>query len=315
MNILLTGAFGNLGLVCLEQALSQGFSVIAVDIPSKQNRQLANRFNKQCRVILTNYQDFLWLENHLQSIDAIIHLAAILPPLTETNAGLSHQVNIKLTQKIIEKLNRINRKPIFIYPSSVTVFGLGGKQPKKVTDKPWATDNYTQQKLTIESTLKESQIPYAILRIGVSVDARTLKTDWQTLKQLLNTHPDNPLEYIHPKDVARAFIQAAQEKTALRKIHLIGGGSTCQITQYDFLSTAFNALGLSLPKEMMGKQAFYTHWMDTTESQQVLRYQQLTFSDYQKDMRNTLQIIRAFIFPFRWLINPLLKYLLKKGLM
>lgn len=137
-------------------------------------------------------------------------------------------------------------------------------------DSVKGTDIYTKQKLAIESGLTESRIPYVILRIGVSVDARTLKTDWQTFKQLLNIHPENLLEYIHPKGVSLALIHTATTPLALGKIHLIDGCLSCQITQHRFLSTAFEAAGLQLTIDMLGETSFYNHLIETLESSPFL---------------------------------------------
>ena len=306
MKLLITGAFGNLGLVCLERAIDKGFSVVAVDIPSKQNKRLASKYKNQCKIVLTDYKTSEWLQNNLLNLHAIIHLAAILPPVTESNPALAKSVNIDLTASIINTFKLIESPPVFISPSSVTVFGHSGKQIKRSHDPTQGTDIYTTQKLAIESRLTDSHIPYAILRIGVSVDARTLKTDWQTFKQLLNVHPENPLEYIHPKDVSLALIHAATTPLALGKVHLIGGGLSCQITQHRFLSTAFEAAGLKLTKDMMGETSFYTHWMETTESQSILKFQHHSFDDYKNEMHHKLRVIRWLLLPIRWIINPLL---------
>lgn len=112
MTLLITGGFGNLGLACLEQAIDKGFSVIAVDIPSQQNKRLAKRFSKtykhQCKVVLTDYKTSEWLQNNLLNLHAIIHLAAILPPITKSNPALAKSVNIDLTMSIIDTITHMN---------------------------------------------------------------------------------------------------------------------------------------------------------------------------------------------------------------
>jgi nucleoside-diphosphate-sugar epimerase len=150
-----------------------------------------------------------------------------------------------------------------------------------------------------------------VLRVGVSVDARTLATDRATFSKLLAVKADNPLEYVHPKDVALAMCQAVQKPGAANKVLLIGGGPSCQITQRKFMSAAFEALGLSLPESVHGQAAFYTHWMDTRESQEILHFQQHDFSGYQAEMRERLKLIRALLWPLRWLLQPLLAPLLR----
>ncbi len=41
MKILITGAFGNLGLMCVDQALQMGFQVKCFDLDNKNSKKLA----------------------------------------------------------------------------------------------------------------------------------------------------------------------------------------------------------------------------------------------------------------------------------
>ena len=193
----------------------------------------------------------------------------------------------------------------FVFPSSVTVFGLPSlnEAPRTALDSVEPTDHYTHHKLMCEEMLKESQLEWCVLRVGVSVDSRTLRTDWATFKKLLQVRADNPLEYVHPKDVAFAMCQALTAPEAPKKVLLIGGGRDCQVTQKQFLGVAMNACGLTLDVDVFGQDAFYTHWMKTEESQRILQYQTHYFSDYISEMQVALKRVRILLTPFRPIVN------------
>ena len=253
------------------------------------------------------------METIVSNVDAIIHNASVLPPVTDNLPELAREINIDACEKLIQVAERSAKKPVFVFPSSVTVFGQPTSQPsqKHASDPVDATDNYTQHKVAIEQYLKASSIPWVVLRVGVSVDARTLATDRKTFKKLLNVKADNPLEYVHPKDVALAMCKAIDNQEAIGKVLLIGGGPSCQVSQREFISTAFNSLGLHLPFSVHGQESFYTHWMDTTESQRLLQFQQHDFNTYIEEMNATLKPLKYLLFPFRWLINRALPSVLK----
>ena len=314
MRILITGAFGNLGLMCVKQALALGYTVRCFDLDTARNRTSAAHFADTVEVIFGNILDNTILQTAVAGVDAIIHNAALLPPMTDSHPELGDAINITACQQLIVIASQQDKKPVIVYPSSVTVFDFPAANENKVrqaSDAVLATDNYTRQKITIESSLKQAELPWVILRVGVSVDARTLKTDRVTFKRLLSVRGDNPLEYVHPKDVALAMCRAPGVKEAYGKVLLLGGGKSCQITQREFLQVAFDALGLQLPVSIHGKERFYTHWMDTTESQALLQFQQHTFSDYKAEMAARLKVLRIIFWPLRWLINPLLAPLLR----
>ncbi len=308
MNILITGALGNLGLMCIEEALKQEHDIIAIDIDTPKNRRRAKKLKGNVSIQFADIYLIDNMEYLLDNVDAIIHLAALLPPATELFPELSGRVNVGATEKIIETAQKLPSPPVFIYPSSVTVFGLP-KRPYRVKsayDQVLATDNYTRQKLKVENTLKQSTLPFVICRVGVSVDSRTLAADPKTLNQLLDTAADNPLEYVHPKDTAKALVNAVKVPEAQGKTLLIGGGTTCQITHHAFLKAALAAAGLQLTEEAHGDAAFYSHWMDTSEAEDLLHFQSITFADYKQEMMHKLRLVRFFIKPMSHLVSPVL---------
>lgn len=314
MNILITGAFGNLGQMCVDSALKQGYRVRCFDLDSNQNQKVKRRYNSRCEVFLGDIRNTQLHSELLEGIDAVIHNASLLPPLSETQAELAEAINVDATRALIRSMEACSQSPRFVFPSSVTVFGKSfpGESVKTLSDSVSFSDNYTRHKLAIEQTLKGSSLSWVILRVGVAVDARTLKTDRATLRQLLNIHPESPLEFVHPKDVALAMCNAVKSVPANHRTLLIGGGKGCQINHYRFLKTAFTALSLTLPYNATSKERYYTHWMDSTEAQELLEFQHHTFEDYEREMAQKMRLIRIGIWPLRPLLNRLLPYALAK---
>jgi nucleoside-diphosphate-sugar epimerase len=298
--VIVTGAFGRLGQMVLAELKQRGYRLRAMDLDNPANRKVAGQLGDL-------YDEVIWADLRktefqplLQDVTAVVHLGAILPPLTETAPELARAVNVEATFRLIQAIEACAEKPLLIYPSSVTVFGFPEPMTRlmRADDPVSPTDNYTRHKVEIEQRLAASSIPWCVLRVGVSVDSRTLGADLATMRQLFNVRPDNPLEYVHPCDVATAVANSIDNPRAVGRIFLLGGGADCQVTQHEFLSTAINALGIQLPTDMLGSERFYTSWMDTAESQEILQFQNHRFADYQADMQNRLGGLR-------WLLKPL----------
>lgn len=306
--VLVTGAFGNLGQMVLAKLRSRGFRIIATDLDSPRNRKLAGKAASHVDDIIWGDIRQLDITALLPTLTAIIHLAALLPPATETAAALADAVNVGATLKLIDAIEHSTHKPLLVFPSSVTVFGLPSMKVLRRSDEAiMATDNYTRHKVTVEEQLRESRIPYVILRVGVSVDSRTLSADAGTLKKMLSVAADNPLEYIHPQDVATAIVNCITNAAAVGKVFLLGGGERCRITQHAFVAAALDAAGITLPRDVMGNDSFYTHWMDTAESNRVLNFQQHDFDDYRNEMRARLRLVRPLVKPLAPLALALLR--------
>ena len=314
MRVLVTGAFGNLGQLVLEQLLADGHQLRCTDLDAPHQRHLAMPYAGRCEIVLGDITDCSQHPALVSGMDAIVHLASLLPPATEQLPDIARRVNVTASCSLIDQAQQLTQPPLFIFPSSVTVFGHSQRQSplRKSDDKVVATDQYTQHKLSVESYLKASTIPWVIMRVGVSVDARTTRTEREVLRKLLAIHPETPLEYIHPRDVALAISRAIDCREAQGKTLLLGGGKDCQIDQRQFINTAFDALGLPLPMRVHGIENFYTHWMDTRESQALLDYQQHSFEDYQQEMRDLFATARRCLWPLRPLLRPLLPPLLKQ---
>lgn len=314
-SVLVTGAFGRLGQMVLQELKQRGYRVLAMDLDNPVNRKCAEKLQKTCDEVHwadLRKADFSFL---LPGLNAVVHLGALLPPLTESAPALAEEVNVAATLRLIQAIEALpaDTRPLMVYPSSVTVFGYPNPMTRlmQATDPVQATDNYTRHKVAVEAALNASTIPWCVLRVGVSVDARTLAADRVTLRQLFNVRPDNPLEYVHPVDVATAIANSLDNPRAVGRVFLLGGGHDCQITQQEFMSTAFNALGISLPASMFGDQRFYTSWMDTTDSQDILQFQQHRFSDYQAEMHARLGGYRWLTAPLAPLVRFILRRLLK----
>ncbi|MBK8287670.1 MAG: hypothetical protein IPK95_02750 [Cellvibrionales bacterium] len=131
------------------------------------------------------------------------------------------------------------------------------------------------------------------------------------IRKLFQVAPDNPLEYVHPCDVATAMANAINNPRAVGKVLLLGGGGDCRVTQHQFLSAAINALGIELPRDMLGHERYYTSWMDTAEAQDILQFQHHRFAEYQQDMRQRLRWVRLLTAPLAPLVLWIMRRLLK----
>jgi nucleoside-diphosphate-sugar epimerase len=302
MKVLLTGAFRNLGLMVIREC--SGGACRPARTFQRRNRR-ARAHEGRVEIAWGDIRDAAWLARQVEDVDAVIHLAGLLPPATDDRPELAEAVDVTATKQLVAALARSPRPPLLLYPSSLTVFGVTRTQPppRRVSDPVVATDAYTRHKLAVEDHLAASSSPWVIFRIGVSVDSRTLSADLGTLRKLIAVRADNRLEYVHPEDVALAMVNAVQRRDAVeRRTLLIGGGPRCQVTQSVFLGTALEAAGLRWSASHHGNDEYY-NWM--AESQRLL--------DYQRHLRRLsppegerLRWVRRLLWPLRPLLNPLL---------
>jgi nucleoside-diphosphate-sugar epimerase len=112
------------------------------------------------------------------------------------------------------------------------------------------------------------------------------------------------VEFVHTRDVGTAFANAVTAETT-KKILLIGGGKASQMLQGEFMANILNAMGLGMLPEpafrvpSKPEEWYYTDWLDTTESQQLLQYQQHTYDQYIEELKQKVGFKRHFARLFR----------------
>ena len=310
MQVLVTGAFGRLGAEVLKRLVDEGHDAVAFDVPSAHNRRAARRA-AGARVVWGDIRSSEDVEGALQGCDAVIHNAGILAPTTEQEPEFARAVNVGGTQNLLRAMAQQDPAPRLVFASTFSVCGprVPGGPPLTGHDAAIGTDHYTSHKTECEQLIRQSDLPWVILRIGVSVSAQAKDFSPDIFRLLFGIDPKTRLEYVHPRDVALAQVRATTAPSAVGKVLMIGGGESCRLTFEEFYAAIFGASGVgALPSEAYGDRPYYCDWVDTTDSQAILGYQQHTFDDFIREFREESRWTR----PVVRLLSPLIRrYLLQ----
>jgi UDP-glucose 4-epimerase len=285
MNILITGAFGNVGSSTITNLLGRNHRITCFDVKNENNLKKSATFADK---IFTKWGDLRNLEQVAEAIkrqDAVIHLAFIIPPLSEAKPELAREINVGGTKNLINALLEFNKDVKIIFASSVSVYGThkGMEPPRKASDPIGGTDNYSTHKVECENMLRNSGLKWIITRFGV---VPPLSLGGKIDSMLFEMPLDTRVEFVHTLDVGLALANATEyEQSMTNKILLIGGGLRCQIYEREFISKILGANGIGmLPDEAFGHKPYYSNWMDTEESQRLLQYQRYTYDDFIEQM-------------------------------
>jgi nucleoside-diphosphate-sugar epimerase len=224
---------------------------------------------------------------------AIVHLAGILAPASYRDPKLARKVNVEGTRELVEAATTLPEPPLFVEASSASVFGSRNphRHPERITaDTPVnPIDQYGEDKVLAEALIRESGLPYAMLRLGgvISPDAAsTMSADHLVLTRA--TPGDNRMHTVDARDVALAFANAVDRgDTISGKVLLIAGNDTHMHTQRDLEDDMMEAIGIgrlgpsaSLPGDPEDDRGWaFTGFFDTTESQALLDFQRHDWSD------------------------------------
>lgn len=310
MNVVLTGAFGNVGTSTLAALLEQGHTVRCFDLKTRANVRTSRRFRGRIDVVWGDLRRREDVAAAVHGQDVVVHLAFIIPKLSvtgfesEDHPGWAREINVGGTRHLIEAMKALPRPPKILFASSYHIYGRTQHQdpPRTISDPVQPIEHYTYHKIECEAMIRDSGLEWAIFRLAASLPL-SMKLD----PAMFDIPLDNRMEYVHTRDVGLAFANATEEPRAWGKVLLVGGGPHCQYTYRQITQHVLEGMGLGmLPETAFGHTPFPTDWLDTQESQLILRYQRHTLEDYVKDMQARLGARVFLIRAFRPLVRALL---------
>jgi nucleoside-diphosphate-sugar epimerase len=287
--VLVTGAFGLVGSETVRQLMVEGPHVVATDLGVPANRKAAEDTpSTEVRWADLTNPDAVSELLAAVSPTAIIHLAAIIPPVCYARPQLARRVNVDATKHLLDAAAALPQPPRFVQASSVAAYGA--RNPHRVeglltADTPLRpSDIYGAHKVEAENLVRSSGLDWVILRLGGVLTAEPrLDLDLDTIYFEASLPVDGRIQTVDVRDVARAFI-AATTAPVVGETLLIGGDKSHRLVQGDIAPSTAAAMGLvgGIPAGRKGNPDndagwFGTDWMDTTRSAEALDFQRITW--------------------------------------
>jgi nucleoside-diphosphate-sugar epimerase len=308
MRVLITGGAGRLGITVCKAFLRDGLQVRVFDLETSYNRKSVKQLEGKAEISWGDITQADSVRNALEGVDAVVHMAGILPPVAYEKPELATKVNVGGTKLMVDLIREKGGHIPFVFTSSVAAFG-----PTPDATEPLSPDKndpnprgaYGETKLEAENLIKESGIDYAILRLTATMYFVFGISD---LKRMFTVPLDNRIEYCHPDDTASAISNAVRHFDRVKGNTLvISGGPKQRMLYKDMIRAMLRVMGLPLPPaRKFTKQPYYLDWYDTSKAQKLLRFQRNSFSDYLKDYskRLTQQFGSGFLPFMRNFIGP-----------
>src|SRR6185295_17304328 len=307
VNVLLTGAFGTVGRRALEELLRAGHAVRALELPTPRNRAAARRLAAPgLEVAWVDLRDEPAVARAVEGREAVAHLAAVLPPASDAQPELARSVNVGGTRNVLQAMKQAGARRL-VYTSSVAVFARAQPRPppRRADDPTAGTDPYSHHKLESEALVRASGLDACILRFGAVQPPPTPNIDLGTqLRMAFEIPLDQRIETVDARDAGLAVANAVSSPDVGGKTLLVGGGEGSQLLFRRYISEVLGAQGLRMfPDEAFGTEPFHTDWMDTAETQRLLRFQRHSWEDFVEGYRKELALTRALTKPFAPLLS------------
>lgn len=288
--VLVTGACGLVGRATVQRLAEEGRRVVLSDLETPENAATAARLRDlapdRVRVRWTDLTDPGAVATLVADARpaAVVHLAAVIPPLSYARPAIARAVNVDATGHLLAACAAAETPPRVVLASSVAVHGsrnphthddvLGADTP------PAPSDLYGGHKVEAEQLVRGSGLDHVVLRLGgvMTVERAAAGSDSFYLGAALPA--DGRIQTVDVRDVATAMARAT-EADVLGRVLMIGGDdATHRLRQHQLTDEMAAAAGLEggFPPGLPGDPEddagwFATDWMDTAPAQAALDFQ------------------------------------------
>jgi UDP-glucose 4-epimerase len=273
--VLITGGAGSVGRILVSRLRQDGRPVRIFDLPSMNYAGLEDV--EGIELIKGDITDADTVRKAVDGVDAVIHLAAILPPASERDRSRTFAVNVDGTMHIVRALETLAPQAVLVFSSSVSTYGdtTQASPPIDISHPQRAIDVYADSKIAGERVLRTSQAPWVILRIaGIAVPA------FQEPPAVWPFTPEQRVELVHRDDVVTAIYRATTSRAAHGQILNIAGGPTWQTTGRSYVERLYALMGVPPDEAKYRERPGWVDWYDTEASQRLLAYQNTPYETF-----------------------------------
>jgi nucleoside-diphosphate-sugar epimerase len=273
--VLIIGGAGSVGRILVSRLRQDGRTVRVFDLPSMNYAGLEGVSGIEVfKGDITNADT---VRQAVEGVDAVIHLAAILPPASERDRAKTFAVNVDGTTHIVRALESLAPHAVLVFSSSVSTYGdtMHEAPPIRVMHPQRAIDAYADSKIAGERVLRMSQATWVILRIaGIAVPA------FQEPPAVWPFMPEQRVELVHRDDAVTAIHHATTSPEVHSKILNIAGGQAWQMAGRHYVERLYDLMGVPHEEAKFRDTPGWVDWYDTEESQRLLRYQNTPYETF-----------------------------------
>ena len=334
MKIAITGGAGNMGKEAVRQVLELSVveKVRLLFTNKKKNdriaRNLTKKYGTRVEIIRGGLADKDICKRLVEGQDYVVHMAAVIPPLSDNDAEASRLSNMVGSLNLVEAVKTYAPQTKFIHVSTVALYG------NRTAAHPWGRvgdpvmpsvfDSYAKHKMIAERAVLESGLSHWVVLRQTGMLHERMLNDNISDGLMFHTPFNSPIEWVSARDsglLIKRIIErdaAGEIDSFWRKIYDIEGGEENRGTGFDVFRDGFALIGGNaksfLRPSYNAIRNFHGLWYaDGDELNELFGYRHDTVKAYWKEIGDKHKYYKlAKILPASFIaalvIKPLLKH-------
>jgi len=265
MRVLVTGAAGRLARHLVPALYARDFELTLLDKSGESVRESLKHAKEldfeKIRIVeadLVSAPESA-LRDACAGCEAIVHLAALLDYTASRKQFF--EVNVSATKRLLDAARAAGSIKRFVFMSSTSVYGQkSGKNAVSEESEFAPTDAYGESKLAAEQAVRESGVPFVILRpcviygVDFTEGFTQVVSGIKTGKLKVIGDGGNKISFLHVDDAVQAILPALEKKEALGQDLIIAGEPVSQKQAFDAVA---DILGVPRVEKRVSKRLAY----------------------------------------------------------
>ncbi|MFH1257375.1 MAG: NAD-dependent epimerase/dehydratase family protein [Candidatus Micrarchaeota archaeon] len=260
--LLVTGATGKVGRALIEALLKGKKWRNKIRVLVRKREEAGRAFGKNVQIAeadLSSGHDFIAIAEACKGVDEIAHLAALIDYGAPDEKLM--RLNYRGTEMLIRAAKLQKKPPKFIFLSSTSIYRGVKEEIVGEKTKPCPLNAYGRSKLLAENALKESGIPYIILRSPIVYGKGFTEGFSRVIKMIKRGRMviigkgDNPIPHINIGDLVKALELCINSKVENEDFIVASSERLTQEQMYAILAKALHvpAPKLHVPKAVAAR--------------------------------------------------------------
>jgi len=251
LKVLVTGAAGHVGKHLIPALLAKNYGVRVAVLNAEEAREAFKDAPLEIMELDLGSAEQPAFDTIAKGVDAVVHMAAVGVVNSSIGREKIFAVNVEATKKLLRACKKSDGFKRFVFISSSALYHHPFRLPIEESDVPSPGNAYGESKVAAEQAVRESGVPFVILRpvviygLGFEPAFAPIVKAIQKQKLPIIGEGDTHFPVVHVDDLVNAILLSLEKSEAVGEAFNISGEA---LTQKQWVEAVADELGVPAPK-------------------------------------------------------------------